>query len=79
MWTFPLDAVLCSLLSRARSQVHRQGDLGDEVDGIKGDAVKFSGDDDGCLKRGVPCGHLARHISRNCLVDLLLISNSLMV
>ena len=53
--------------------------FGDEVDGIKGDAVKFPGDDDGCRKRGVHCGHLARHISRNCLVDLTLIANSLMV
>ena len=61
------------------AQVHRQGDLGDEVDGIKGDAVKFLGDDDACRKQGVPCGHLARHISRNCLVDPPLIANSLMV
>ena len=38
----------------ALSQVRRQGDLGGEVDGIKGDAVKFLGDDDGCRKRGVP-------------------------
>ena len=36
------------------AQVHRQGGLGDEVDGIKGDAVKSSADDDGCRKRGVP-------------------------
>ena len=56
----PLDVVLSSLLSHALSQVRRQGDLGDEVDGIKGDAVKFLGDDDGCRKRGVPSGHLAR-------------------
>ena len=53
--------------------------FGDEVDGIKGDAVKFPGDDDGCRKRGVPCGHLAIHISRICLVDLPLIANFLMV
>ena len=39
------------LLFYALSQVHRQGDLGDEVDGIKGDAVKFLGDDDGCRMR----------------------------
>ena len=33
---FPcLDVVLCSLLSHALSQVHRQGDVGDEVDGVK--------------------------------------------
>ena len=50
-----------------------------EVDGIKGDAVEFLGGDDGCRKRGVPCGHLARHISRNCLVDPSLIVNSLTV
>ena len=28
-----LDVVLCPLLSHSPSQVHRQGDLGDEVDG----------------------------------------------
>ena len=32
----PLDVVLCSLLCHALSQVHRQGDLGDEVDGHQG-------------------------------------------
>ena len=33
---FPcLDVVLCSLLSNALSQVHRQGDVGEEVDGVK--------------------------------------------
>ena len=60
MRTSPLDAVLCILLSHALSQVHRQGHLGDEVDGIKGDAVELLGDDDGCRKRSVPCGHLVR-------------------
>ena len=79
MWTSPLDVVLCSLLSHAVSQVRRQGDLGDEVGGIKGETVELLDDDDGCRKRGVPSGHLARHISRNCLVDPPLIANSLMV
>ena len=58
---FPLDVVLRSLLSHDLSQVHRQGDLGHEVDGMKGDAVELLDDDDGCPERGVPCGHLARH------------------
>ena len=44
----------------ASSSVRRQGDLGDEVDGIKGDTIKLRSDDDGSRKRGVPCGHLAR-------------------
>ena len=58
--------VLCSLLSHALSQVHRKGCLGDEVDGMKGDTIKLRSDDDGNRKRGVPCGHLARHISQEC-------------
>ena len=44
----------------APSPVHRQGDLGHEVDGMKGDTIKLLSDDDGNRKRGVPCGHLAR-------------------
>ena len=40
-------------LSHAPSPVHRQGDLGDEVDGMKGDTTKLLSDDDGNRKRGV--------------------------
>ena len=40
----PLDVVLCSLLSHALSQVHRWGDLGDEVESKKGiyDSLKVT-------------------------------------
>ena len=54
-------------LSHVPSPLHRQGDLGDEVDGMKGDTIKLLSDDDGNRKRGVPCGHLARHISQGSL------------
>ena len=49
-------------LSHAPSPVHRQGDLGDEVDGMQGDTIKLRRDDDGSRKRGVSCVHLARHV-----------------
>ena len=38
---------LCSVLSHAPSQVHRQGDLCDEVDGMEGDAVELLDDERG--------------------------------
>ena len=50
------------LVSHDLSQVHRKGDLGDEVDDMKGDTVMLPNGDDGSRKRGVPCGHLARHV-----------------
>ena len=43
-------------LSHFISQVYRKGDLGDEVDGMKGDTIKLRSDDGGSRKRGVPCG-----------------------
>ena len=65
---FPLSMWCCvPFCPMPLSQVHRQADLGDEEDGSKGDAVKFLGDEDGCRKRGVLCGHLARHISQDSL------------
>ena len=39
-------------LSHALSQVHRKGDLGDEVDGMKGDTVKLLSDDDDRPQKG---------------------------
>ena len=36
-------------LSHAPSTVHRQGDLGDEVDGTKRDTIRVLSDDDGAL------------------------------
>ena len=45
-----------SLVSHHLSQVHRKGDLGDEVDGMKGDAIMLLNGDDGSRKRGVPRG-----------------------
>ena len=62
-------------LPHAPSLVHRQGDLGDEVDGMKGDTIKFLSDDDGNRKRGAPCGHLARHISQGLFFSSCLFSN----
>ena len=60
--------VLCFFfLSHTLSPVHRPGDLGDEADGTKGDTIKLRSDDDGNRKRGVPCGHLARHNSQDSL------------
>ena len=56
-----------AFLSHALSPVHLQGDLGDEADGMKGDTIKLLSDDDGSRKRGVPCGHLERHISQDSL------------
>ena len=41
-------------LSHALSQVHCKGDLGDDVDGMKGDTVKFLSDDADRTKRGAP-------------------------
>ena len=61
MWTSPLDVVLCFLPSHAKSHVHRQGDLGQEVDGMKGDAVELLEDDDGWF-REARFGTLARHM-----------------
>ena len=48
--------------SQALSQVHRKGDLGDEVDGMKGDTTRLLSDKNGNCKRGVLCGHLERHV-----------------
>ena len=62
-------------LPHAPSLVHRQGDLGDEVDGMKGDTIKFLSDDDGNRKRGAPCGYLARHISQGLFFSSCLFSN----
>ena len=38
-------------LFHAPSPVHQQSDLGDEVDGMKGDTVKLLSDEDGHRKR----------------------------
>ena len=59
----PRRGVVPFFLSHTLSPVHRQGDLGDEADGMKGDTIKLRSDDDGNRKRGVPCGHLARQSS----------------
>ena len=53
MWISPLDVVLCSILSHALSQVHRQDDHGDEVDGMKIDTVELLDDDDGRERRAL--------------------------
>ena len=53
----PLIVVaLCLLCPMPPSQVHRQGGLGDEVNGMKGDTIKLLNEDDGRSKRGVLCG-----------------------
>ena len=44
------------LLSHDLSQVHGKGDLGDEVDGVKGDAIELLNDDDGRPTNGALCG-----------------------
>ena len=52
-WTPPLVVVLCSLfLPHAPSQVHRNDDLGDEADGMKGDTVELLDTDDVWPERG---------------------------
>ena len=65
MWTPLLVVVLCSLSCSMPSQVHRKGDVGDEVEGMKVDTLKLRSDVDGSRKRGVSYGHLARHISQD--------------
>ena len=63
-----VDSLLVVVLrSPFLPHVHRKGDLGDEVDGMKGDTIKSFSNDDGSRKRGVPCGHLSRHISQDSL------------
>ena len=51
-----MTAVKTRHTSQDQSQVHRKGDLGDEVDGAKGDTVELLNGDDGRPKRGELCG-----------------------
>ena len=57
-----------SLLFHAPSQVHWKGST---------TLVKLLNDDDGSRKQGLPCGHLARHISKDTLVASPLFLRSL--
>ena len=50
-------------LCHALSQVHRQGDLGDEVDGMKDDTVELLDDDDGWPERGALWNSRKTHVT----------------
>ena len=66
--------VLCFFLSHSLSQVHRKSDLGDVVDGTKGDTIELLSDDDGGRKRGVALWSSRKtHLARRSFFKLSLI------
>ena len=66
-WTPSFVVVLCSLfLSHAQSPVHRQGDLGDEVDGLNGDTIKLLSDDR--PKRGALWNSRKTRVAQGCVL-----------
>ena len=55
-------------LSHAPSQVHRKGDLGDEVDGMKGDTIKLLSGDDDRPKRGALRNTRKTRVASGCVL-----------